>query len=148
MKQYKQFKYFVLIIFLYSICFFFIHCSKLENKFKNWIPLDNNPASPKVLYSIPSPGQTGVLRDQKIVMTFNKPIDEQSCIGAFSVQPGVTGLFEINGSSLTFTPNKRWQGGITYLVNLSNRCEDQDGRDLEKPYSISFPLVLTYFPLT
>ncbi|MGQ2800050.1 Ig-like domain-containing protein [Leptospira santarosai] len=146
MKQNRQFEYSVFFIIVFCLSSFLIGCSKLENKFKNWIPLDNNPASPKVVYSIPSPGQTGVLRDQKIVMTFNKPIDEQSCIGAFSVQPGVTGLFEINGSTLTFTPNKRWQGGITYLVNLSNRCEDQEGRDLEKPYSISFSVSTDVLP--
>ncbi|RHX85413.1 Ig-like protein [Leptospira stimsonii] len=118
--------------------FVLVSCSKFENKFKNWIPLDNNPAAPKVIYSIPAPGQTGVQKDQKIIITFNKPIDQQSCIGAFAMQPGLTGLFEINGNILTFTPSQRWQGGITYLANLSNRCEDQEGRDLEKPYSINF----------
>ncbi|XDD50776.1 Ig-like domain-containing protein [Leptospira sp. WS92.C1] len=123
-----------------SLLFFllFASCSKYENKFKNWIPLDNNPAAPKVIYSIPAPGQTGVAKDQKIILTFNKPIDVQSCIGAFAMQPGLTGLFDINGNVLTFTPSQRWQGGITYVANLSNRCEDEEGRDLEKPYSINF----------
>lgn len=129
----------IIKILLYTVSFFFAaSCSKYENKFKNWIPLDNNPSAPKVIYSIPSPGQTGVLKDQKIILGFNKPIDEQSCIGAFAMQPGLTGLFEINRNILTFTPSQKWQGGITYLANLSNRCEDKEGRDLEKPYSINF----------
>lgn len=134
---------------LFSIlCFslFLISCSEYENKFKNWIPSDNNPASPKVMYSIPAPGTTGIPKDQKIIIVFSKPIDEQSCIGAFSVQPSTLGLFEINGSILTFTASQPWQGGITYLANLTNRCEDEEGRDLAKPYAIDFSVSTNVTP--
>ncbi len=123
-----------------AICFFFflLNCSKLENDLKNLIPTDNSPAAPKVIASFPAPGQTGVAKDQKIIITFNKEVDKQSCIAAFSMQPSTTGLFEFNGPIMTFTPSRQFSGAITYIATLTNRCEDSNGRDLEEPYNIDF----------
>ncbi|BDA77825.1 hypothetical protein LPTSP3_g07550 [Leptospira kobayashii] len=128
----------IIRIIILGIMLFLIQCSGAENAFKNFIPTDNSPAAPKVIASLPAPGQTGVPKDQKIIITFNKEVDKQSCIAAFTMQPPATGLFDVTGNVMTFTPSRQFSGAITYVANLSNRCEDKNGRDLEQSYNIDF----------
>lgn len=126
------------ISFLALIFSIFSQCSEYENRFKNLFPTDNSPAQPKVIASLPSPGQRNVPKNQKIIITFNKEVDSQTCISAFSMQPNTTGLFEFTGPVMTFTPSREFSGAITYVANLTNRCEDKNGRDLESNYFIDF----------
>lgn len=126
--------YFPTMLLLASL----LSCSNIENKFKHWIPNDNSRNAPKVISSIPSPNAEGVAKDQPVVFTFNKEIEQQSCIGAFSIQPPISGLFEFTGTVMKFKPSSKFRGGITYVINLSRRCEDKEGRDLEKAYNINF----------
>ncbi len=134
MKKLK--KSFAYLLLLFPIVFF--SCSNVENKFKNWIPSDNNPSAPKVIHALPSANQTGVAKDSPVTFTFNKEVDQKTCTTAFSIQPPMTGLYEFNGFVMKFKPSTKLRGGITYIANLSKQCEDKEGRDLEKPYSMSF----------
>jgi len=91
-----------------------------------------------VTSSIPFPGQSGVLTDEKIIIVFNKKVDSQKCISSFNIQPSVRGFFEYSGNIIKFTPSTQWENGTTYVFSLSQTCEDSEGVDLNEPYYASF----------
>jgi len=129
-----------LVASIFAIAVTILSCSNIENRTKKFFPNLNSTEAPKVMYSIPSQNQTGVPKDQTILIQFNKDIDQSSCTNAFYIQPPVSGLFEFTGSTMKFKASEYLKGGITYVVNVSKTCEDKEGRDLDKAYSINFSI--------
>lgn len=117
---------FVSIIFLLLSSLMLSSCNLLYDNF------------PEVVSSVPSPGEKGVAKDQEIVITFSRKMDLQKCIGAISLQPHVNGHFEQDGKIIRYTPINNWSTGTTYLLTVSQSCEDTDGFDLKEPYYASF----------
>ena len=113
-------------------------CKKIEDQLKFLTPPDTLEDNPEILRSVPAPGQTGVQKDQPIILEFNKKIDEQKCIASFNIQPPLTGIFKKEGVVMTFTSSTRFVGGTTYIFTMSQDCEDTEGRDLKEAYSSSF----------
>ncbi|MEM7181064.1 MAG: Ig-like domain-containing protein [Spirochaetota bacterium] len=131
----KNNKYLVLVSFLLIVL---SACNKVEDGLKPFFPRIESSDAPKVIASIPAQNATGVAENQEIIITFNKNINQQSCINAFSIQPTITGLYTFLGPVMSFKASENFRGGVTYVATLSTRCEDENGRDLNEPYAINF----------
>ncbi|MCE9501755.1 MAG: Ig-like domain-containing protein, partial [Leptospira sp.] len=126
------------IYFLSVIAALYFSCNNVEDKLKALAPPSESPGAPKVVSSLPAANQDGVDKNQALIFTFNKEVDPQTCMNAFTMQPPITGLYDFTGPIMKFKPSAKLRGGITYVASLSRRCEDKEGRDLEAPYSVSF----------
>jgi len=115
-----------------------LSCSKLEDKLRFLNPELGTDEAPRVVGSTPVPGQKGVQKDQAIEIVFSKDMNQQNCIGAFSIQPALPGVFDVSGPVFRFTPSQPFQNGETYLFSMNRQCEDVSGRDLAENYYASF----------
>ena len=113
------------------------NCSAVEDKLALLNPIVGEDLQPMVVAASPAPGQKGVARTEKIQIAFNTDINSQKCTAAFSIQPSVTGLFEVAGSMMVFTPSEPLNFG-TYVYSLSKNCEGLNGRDIDPAYTASF----------
>lgn len=116
----------------------FMACTKVEDKTAATLaPILNNESYLVVEYTNPGSGAIDVATNQFIDIKFNKAINDQRCIGAFTITPFVVGLFSVYDSLLEFQPD----GGLTtgtYVVEISKDCEDLENRDLHTEYTFSF----------
>jgi TolB protein len=76
-------------------------------------------ASPRIVASSPEDGLTDAARDTPISLTFNRPMDETSVQGHFSVDPAVAGRFSWQGDQMHFDPTQPWPDGAQVHVLLS-----------------------------
>lgn len=128
---------------LLLILILFINCGYAEEKLKNIFPkllprLPEETPPPKVIGSFPSSDSSNVPIDSPVHILFSKEIDKQSCISSVNIQPPVTGQYSFEGNKMIFQPYPGFRKGMTYTINISRRCEDKEGRDLEKPFSLIF----------
>ncbi|MEM7183185.1 MAG: Ig-like domain-containing protein [Spirochaetota bacterium] len=115
-------------------------CKTSPKDFKKFLAfLEVDPGLPQVIAAIPGTGDFNLPRNQKISVIFSKPMDINSCIQSFSVQPSVTGFFQTTDYSLEFIPTQEWDyGSYTYVITKS--CEDKDGNDLKDLFSANFSI--------
>ncbi len=117
----------------------FASCKAVEDAFADFLPVvGGGEDPPRVTGSSPAPGQRGVHKDSPVILTFNKRIEQQKCIGAFTIQPPLPGVFDFTASEMIFTSSRQFRGGETYIVSLTQDCEDANGVDLEEQYNASF----------
>jgi len=93
------------------------------------------PAQPHewtVLFSSPSPGQTGIARRSAIQVYFNVPVDREVAEWAFDVSPEISGSFSWpRPDRLVFTPRDPMRPGTEYTVSFTPVSASRDGEEYE-----------------
>jgi len=85
-----------------------------------------------------SPTGINVPVNTSINITFNKPMEKDSIIKAFSVLPKITGDFNWFGDKLVFIPDKPLSFNTTYTVIISNTAMDLESNPLMQVYKWNF----------
>ncbi len=96
---------------------------------------------PKVVSHEPSKGESDVMLDADIVITFDKSMDTKSTEKAFLFQHdeseeefgATSGVITWTSSNriMTFSPDVDYQEGVTYTVTIEDTAEDADGISFE-----------------
>ena len=112
-------------------------CSEIEDELGTLLPHLGERNLLSVVGATPFPGQIGVADTTNVALSFNRSISGQRCIDAFAISPSVIGTFAAGGNGLNFDPTNDLAPG-SYVVTLSQDCEDTTGQDLESPFTLSF----------
>ncbi|XDD43608.1 Ig-like protein [Leptospira sp. WS60.C2] len=96
--------------------------------------------SPKVISFSPQSGDKLVSPRASISILWDQPMEIQSCVSAFSMEPNVKGNFETTDISLKMIPNQELPPG-GYVIRLTKQCENKKGKDLDRVYSIPFQVI-------
>ncbi|TGM39552.1 Ig-like protein [Leptospira levettii] len=115
----------------------FHHCHAKMGSSKDWLAMFVNDDTPKVVSFSPSSGEQSVSPKTNISVLWNQPMEIQSCVTAFSLDPNTKGNFETTDISLKFVPNQELLPG-GYVIRLTKQCENKKGKDLDRVYSIPF----------
>ncbi|MDZ4727547.1 MAG: Ig-like domain-containing protein [Leptospira sp.] len=133
----------ILNIYIFSlliICHFFLtNCKNDKLDAEKFLTFLGDDDAPKITSAIPSMGDKGLKRNQKITILFDRPMNINSCVQSFSISPATQGFYDLNEYSLDFTPSTQWNYG-TYTYTLTKNCESKEGRDLKELYSASFTI--------
>jgi hypothetical protein len=131
-----------LIILLLTTFTTIISCNNSSEDLKKYFAFLGSSGSsdnPKIFSSVPANGDKNLPRSQKISILFDRPMNINSCLQAFSIQPSVRGFFDSDDTSIRFTPSTQLEQG-TYTLNITKFCEDKNGRDLKEIFSINFTI--------
>jgi hypothetical protein len=112
-------------------------CSKAEDALKLLAPIAGDDLGPHVVASVPVASQIGVPNTQVVQVYFDKTMNSQRCISAFSISPSIVGYTTVVDQVLTFAPNSIFNTG-TYTMTVTRDCEDTTGRDLAQTFQSSF----------
>jgi Big-like domain-containing protein len=95
---------------------------------------------PSVVQTLPAADATGVARNTKIEVTFSQAMDTASVEAAFSINPGVSGVFswDPEGVTMTFTPDADFEYGTLVEWQAASSAQDQSGVDMAADYAASF----------
>ncbi len=93
-----------------------------------------------VTSTYPSTGDTTVYSRSELNISFSGDIDTASVRAAFSMSPGVSGLFDFVRSSngFGFSPIADFVAGTTYTVTISTDLRSITGVHLSAPYTFWF----------
>ncbi len=138
--------YFFLKIFgIYIFSFFTIQsCNNSAADMKKYFSFmgtssGSSSTNPKIYSAIPATGDKNLPRTQKIAIIFDRPMNINNCMLAFSVSPAVRGYFETTDTTLTFTPSSQWDFG-SYTYTITKACEDKNGYDLKDVFTANFSI--------
>lgn len=73
-----------------------------------------------------------------VAIQFNEPMDWDTVMPRFHVEPPVTGDFAWTGSTLRFRPTAPLQPGAAYTVTLERGARARTGREVLRPVSFTF----------
>ncbi|TGL47239.1 Ig-like protein [Leptospira kemamanensis] len=132
MRNGKNKVYFILL--LLSLFHF---CNRNFGNTKEWLSVLAMDEAPKVVSFSPTSGSHIINSQPEISVLWNQPMEIQSCVSAFSLDPAVKGNFETTDISLRFLPNQELPAG-GYVIRLTKQCENKKGKDLDRVYSIPF----------
>ncbi len=96
------------------------------------------PAPLAVVDTMPADGAAGVPPAARVVLTFNRPVDEPGAEAALTVSPDIDGFTSAAGRRLTFTPRTGFRPDTEYLVTVGPSARDRGGRTLPVPHRIRF----------
>lgn len=122
-------------IFLLIVQLF--QCNSKFGSLEDWMGVLSGGDSPRVLMLSPTSDSTNVDPKTDISVAFSHPMSIQTCISAFSLEPPVKGSFETTEINLKFSPKEELPSG-GYIVRLTKQCEDKDGKDLDRVYTVPF----------
>ncbi|MBL0956328.1 MAG: Ig-like domain-containing protein [Leptospira sp.] len=125
----------------------FYHCHAKMGSSEDWLAMFVNDDTPKVVSFTPSSGEQSVSPKTNIVILWNQPMEIQSCVTAFSLDPNTKGIFETTDISLKFIPNQELLPG-GFVIRLTKQCENKKGKDLDRVYSIPFRVQVEDSPLS
>jgi uncharacterized protein (TIGR02145 family) len=102
---------------------------------------DANP--PTIIGIIPSDEATGVLVDEKIVVSFSESMDKLTVQNSFTIIPDIAHTFSWDNVNkiLTVTPLSNYTEGEPYNIAFSTGAEDMSGNAMENSVSSSFTVV-------
>jgi hypothetical protein len=94
--------------------------------------------NPTVMYS--SPEGTAVPTDSVIEIWFSEPMDFDSLVAAFSIDPYVDGnlSWDSDENKLTFTPTSGLSPFATYNVTIGTQATDTEGNHMTSSYTWQF----------
>ncbi|MCW7506147.1 Ig-like domain-containing protein [Leptospira paudalimensis] len=124
-------------IFVLLLFFIVNHCKNGKPGASSLFTFLGDDNAPKIISAVPSMGDKGLPRTQKIAVLFSKPMNINSCVQSFSISPPTQGFYELSDFALTFIPSSQWNYG-TYTYTLTKNCESKDGNDLKELFSASF----------
>jgi len=91
--------------------------------------------APSIVSTLPTANASDVAVDAPIVIEFNEAVQTTSISNnSIIVSDGieaVEGVFDINGSSVTFTPNSNLVEDVNYSVTITSDVKDLSGNNLE-----------------
>lgn len=125
------------IVFSIHCIFFILNCHSKLGTSKDWLSLFVNENPPKVISFSPSSGSEFVSPKTEITILWDQPMEIQSCVTAFSLEPNTKGIFDTTEITLKFIPNQDLLPG-GYVIRLTKQCENKKGKDLDRVYSIPF----------
>ena len=103
---------------------------------------EQDTTAPSVVSTTPDDGDDEVPGSTTIEVVFSEPLAEDSVTDdSFSVThagKAVSGLFDLSGSTLTFTPSERLTLLGEYSVTLTSDLTDVAGNPLDGPYDFEF----------
>jgi len=102
---------------------------------------DTNP--PTIIGIIPADEATGVLVDDKIVVSFSEAMDKLTVQNSFSISPdiGHTFAWDNENKTMTVTHLSSYTEGSTYNIGVSTGAEDMSGNAMLNNVSRSFSVV-------
>ncbi|TGK47898.1 Ig-like protein [Leptospira kanakyensis] len=115
----------------------FTNCSNKFGSLEDWLGVLGASDTPRVLTFTPNSESTKVDPKTTISVVFSHPMSIQSCVSGFSLEPQVRGSFDTTEISLKFTPKTELPSG-GYIARLTKQCEDKEGKDLDRVYTVSF----------
>ncbi|MCL6450513.1 MAG: Ig-like domain-containing protein [Acetobacteraceae bacterium] len=93
----------------------------------------------------PEDGEAGVALDTPLEITFDRPLDAASALGALDISPTTPGSVSCQEAVLRFVPSGGWLPSTTYSVFVrsgpSRGLRGSDGKGLEAPLHFSFTTV-------
>lgn len=93
---------------------------------------------PPILETRPGPYQQ-VQPATSVRIVFDRPMDWDSVVAAFSITPTVAGQFEWEETTFIFRPDKPLQPQTSYTVALAPSVRDKEGQPiLPRPYTWTF----------
>ncbi len=94
--------------------------------------------APRLLEREPPPDAQQPL-DEPIRLTFDQPMDQQSVIQAFQIEPQINGSFTWRDArTVLFKPSRPFDRGTTYRVTLKEDARNVEGKPLPEPVSFKF----------
>ncbi|MCT8333230.1 Ig-like domain-containing protein [Leptospira sp. 85282-16] len=114
-----------------------VHCHSQIGSIQDWLGVLSLEDTPKILAFSPASDTIDVNPETKISVLFSHPMSIQSCVSAFSLEPQVRGSFETNDLSLKFIPKTELPSG-GYIIRITKQCEDKNGKDLDRVYTVPF----------
>ncbi len=104
------------------------------------VPYPPLPA-PKLIFHIPAPYESQAL-GQPVELIFDQPMDKQSVIRAFEIEPRVRGeLAWSDARTLRFTPSTAFDRGASYQVMVGEAARNAEGEALLEPVAFEFQTV-------
>ena len=97
---------------------------------------------PKVIYTDPTNGATGVALNKNITADFNKIMDAATIsTTTFKLNQGttpITGVVSYNGSTAKFSPSSNLSPGVMYTATITTGAKDLSGNPMAANYVWSF----------
>ena len=95
-----------------------------------------------VNFTRPSNGDTSVSPFASVQVFFDADVDTGSVRSAFSINPGLEGLFGLEGqsNSFSFSPILTFVPGTKYTLTIGSTLLSKGGAPLASPYSFSFTI--------
>ncbi|MHB1318107.1 MAG: Ig-like domain-containing protein, partial [Anaerolineae bacterium] len=104
------------------------------------VPYPPLPA-PKLIFSTPAPFEPQAL-GEPVELVFDQPMDQQSVIRAFDIEPGIGGeLAWDDARTLRFTPAAAFDRGASYQVTVGEAAQNAEGEALLEPVAFEFQTV-------
>jgi Tol biopolymer transport system component len=76
--------------------------------------------APRVIAIYPEIGAEAVPASSSLRIAFSRPMQPKSVNGRLVIQPETPGTYQLEGTTLTFTPDQPWRSGETVQVMLSS----------------------------
>ena len=104
----------------------------LDREFRFSFSTRSDTTRPEIVSIEPGPGAVIDDRSAAIAVVFSEEIDSATFLRAFSLSPGVTGVFSwsTDGTSCAFTPTAPYQWQTEYVVTIDDALADTDGNRL------------------
>ena len=100
------------------------------------------------LVSSTAPRGAGTTTTSPVVVTFSEPMNRASAEAAFTIQPGINGVFSwsADNRTMTFQPDRALDPGRDYYVTIGTNAKDVAGNALPQTVTFSFTPVATLPP--
>jgi methionine-rich copper-binding protein CopC len=98
-------------------------------------------SAPEVTGTTPRHKETGVKLDASISMTFSRPMSTDSVEGSFSISPNTNGgtfTWSNGDQTVNYKPNKKFEPGTQYVIQLQSTAQDKGGVNLQDWFTFSF----------
>jgi Tol biopolymer transport system component len=108
--------------------------------------------TPRLVAVAPADGTNSVAASTAIQVTFSRPMQPESVLSRFSIQPAVNGEFAWQGNTLTFTPSQPWPAGVTVQAQLAAGALSQGflaqplNRDQHWSFTVRQPRLVFLYP--
>ncbi len=102
--------------------------------------IEADSTAPEVIAYSPADPADSVWANEKVVINFNKPMNNASTEAAFSISPSVDGNFtwEDHDKTLIFTPTSLYNLAQVYTVTIADSAISLFNAKLDSTYSFSF----------
>lgn len=102
------------------------------------------PSPPKVLNTNPYNGSANISLDAYLSISFDKPMDTLTTLGAIASTPTIPwdAVWNTDNDTLTLKPAIPLKGNTEYTITISTLAKSADGAYFASPYIFSFTTVI------
>jgi len=94
--------------------------------------------TPRLISVLPEDAATGLINNTPIQVTFSTPIREDDIEKFLLMEPNTTGIYQVIGSTVVFTPSVPWNQDQTVIVTVLPGLKSNRGIPLRKGISWQF----------